>query len=146
MTWSTPVGPPRSCAASSRPRISPPSTPSRWGGRWSTPISPRCHRTPGSISPGIPVLPSSRRSGVVANSLPVRSTEQPMSGSDDLSGEDPHLAQIVEEFERHSNELYERIADYMDETEIGEAYVAQLLLEAMIRMRMEAYAIDVEKP
>ena len=69
-----------------------------------------------------------------------------MSGSDDLSGEDPHLAQIAEEFERHSNELYERIADYMDEAEIGEAYVAQLLLEAMIRMRMEAYAIDVEKP
>jgi hypothetical protein len=69
-----------------------------------------------------------------------------MSGSDDRSGEDPHLAQIAEEFERHCDELYERIADYMDEAEIGEAYVAQLLLEAMIRMRMEAYAIDVEKP
>ena len=69
-----------------------------------------------------------------------------MSGSDDLSGEDPHLAQIAQEFERHCDELYERIADYMDEAEIGEAYVAQLLLEAMIRMRMEAYAIDVEKP
>jgi hypothetical protein len=69
-----------------------------------------------------------------------------MSGPDDLSGEDPQLAQIAQEFQRHCDELYERIADYMDETEIGEAYVAQLLLEAMIRMRMEAYAIDVEKP
>ena len=33
-----------------------------WGGRWSTPSSPRCRRTPGSISPGTPGSPSSRRS------------------------------------------------------------------------------------
>ena len=32
-----------------------------WAGRWSTPSSPRCRRTPGSISPGTWGSPSSRR-------------------------------------------------------------------------------------
>src|SRR5262245_11048961 len=62
MTSSIPARPPRWCATSSPRRISPPSTPSPWGGRWSTPSSPRCRRTPGSISPGTPGSPSSRRS------------------------------------------------------------------------------------
>ena len=39
------------CASCCRRRISPPSTPSRWAGRWSTPSSPKCRRTPGSIFP-----------------------------------------------------------------------------------------------
>ena len=42
--------------AAARARISPRSTPSRWAGRWSTPSSPRCRRTPGSIFPGTPGL------------------------------------------------------------------------------------------
>ena len=41
-----------SCARCCRTRISQPSTPSRKGGRWSTPSSPRCRRTPGSSFPG----------------------------------------------------------------------------------------------
>src|SRR5262245_54852332 len=36
--------------------------PSRLAARWSIPSSPRCHRTPGSISPGTPGSHSSRRS------------------------------------------------------------------------------------
>src|SRR5262249_14038767 len=36
--------------------------PSRWAGRWSTPSSPRCRRTPGSSFPGTPASRSSRRS------------------------------------------------------------------------------------
>src|SRR5262245_8465248 len=43
-------------------RISPPSTPSRRGGRWSTPSLPKSRRPPGSIFPGTPVSHSSRRS------------------------------------------------------------------------------------
>ena len=43
-------------------RISPPSMPSRWDARWSTPSSPRYRRTPGSSFPGIPGSRSSRRS------------------------------------------------------------------------------------
>jgi len=42
--------------------ISPRSTPSRSAGRLSTPLSPRCRRTPGSIFPGTWASPSSRRS------------------------------------------------------------------------------------
>ena len=33
-----------------------------WAGRWSTPSSPKCRRTPGSSFPGIPRCRSSRRS------------------------------------------------------------------------------------
>ena len=43
-------------------RISPPFMQNRWDGRWSTPSSPRCRRTPGSSFPGIPRCRSSRRS------------------------------------------------------------------------------------
>src|SRR5947207_1908206 len=65
MISSTPAGPPRWCATSCLRRISPPSMPSPWGGPWSTLSSRRCRRIPGSISPGIPALRSSRRSGRV---------------------------------------------------------------------------------
>jgi hypothetical protein len=47
----------------------------RVGGRWSTPSSPRCRRTPGSIFPGTPGSPSSRRSaraGIDRKTLPDR--------------------------------------------------------------------------
>src|SRR4051812_49285472 len=40
--------------------------PSRWAGRWSTPSSPKCPRTPGSIFRGTPGSPSCRRSAKVA--------------------------------------------------------------------------------
>ena len=60
--WSIPARPRKWCARWCRAPISPRSTPSRWAGRWSTPSSPKCRRTPGSIFPGIPVSPSSHRS------------------------------------------------------------------------------------
>jgi hypothetical protein len=69
-----------------------------------------------------------------------------MSDSDDLFGDDPEADKFVEDFERHRDAIYERILDYMDEAEIGEAYVAQLLIDAMIRMRMTAYGLGVESP
>jgi hypothetical protein len=69
-----------------------------------------------------------------------------MSDSDDLSGEDPEIDEFVEDFERHRNAIYESILDYMEEVEINEAYVAQLLCDAMIRMRMTAYGLGVESP
>jgi hypothetical protein len=55
------------CATCCRTRISRPSTPSRWDGRWSTPSSPKCRRTPGSFSLGYrAVVPAAdpRRRGV----------------------------------------------------------------------------------
>jgi hypothetical protein len=69
-----------------------------------------------------------------------------MSDSDDLSGDDPEMDKFVEDFERHRDALYDCILDYMDEEEIDEAYVAQLLMDAMIRMRMTAYGLGVESP
>jgi hypothetical protein len=69
-----------------------------------------------------------------------------MSDSDDLPGDDPAMAEFAEAFERHRDAIYERIRDYMDEVEIDEAYVAQLMMDAMIRMRMTAYGLDVESP
>jgi hypothetical protein len=69
-----------------------------------------------------------------------------MSDSDDLFGDDPSMDEFVEDFERHRDAIYELICDYMDEAEITEAYVAQLLIDAMIRMRMTAYGLGVESP
>jgi hypothetical protein len=69
-----------------------------------------------------------------------------MSDSDDLLGDDPAIDEFVETFERHRDAIYERICDYMEEVDIHEAYVAQLLIDAMIRMRMTAYGLGVESP
>src|ERR1700676_4558165 len=70
----------------------------------------------------------------------------PMSESDEPFDHDPEADKFVEDFERHRDAIYERLLDYMDEAEIGEAYVAQLLIDAMIRMRMTAYGLGVESP
>ena len=69
-----------------------------------------------------------------------------MSKSDDLFDDDPEVDKFVEDFERHRDAIYDRLLDYMDEAEINEAYVAQLLIDAMIRMRMTAYGLGVESP
>jgi hypothetical protein len=69
-----------------------------------------------------------------------------MTGPDGLFGEDPEVAKLAEEFERHGLALYERVCAYMDEAEIGEAFVAALLLDAAIKMRMAAYGMGVENP
>jgi hypothetical protein len=69
-----------------------------------------------------------------------------MSDSDDLFGDDPAMEEFAEEFERHRNAIYGRLSDYMDAAEIDEAYMAQLLIDAMIRMRMTAYGLGVESP
>src|ERR1700693_604411 len=69
-----------------------------------------------------------------------------MSDSDDLLGDDPAIDEFVETFERHRDAIYARTWDYMQEVDIHEAYVAQLLIDAMIRMRMTAYGLGVESP
>jgi hypothetical protein len=69
-----------------------------------------------------------------------------MSDPDDVPDDDPAMDQFAEEFERHRDALYEHIYDFMEEAEISEAYVAQLLADAMIRMRMTAYGLGVESP
>ena len=70
-----------------------------------------------------------------------------MSDSDDPFGEVPEdMRQFADDLERHSQELHERICGYMDEEEIDENYVAHLLLESAINLRMAAYGLYVENP
>jgi hypothetical protein len=69
-----------------------------------------------------------------------------MSDSDELFGDDPELDAFAEDVQRHRDAIYELICDYMDEAEIDEAYVAQLLIDAMIRMRITAYGLGVASP
>jgi hypothetical protein len=69
-----------------------------------------------------------------------------MSDSGDLFDDDPSMDEFAADVERHRDAIHEMICDYMDEAEITEAYVAQLLIDAMIRMRMTAYGLGVENP
>jgi hypothetical protein len=69
-----------------------------------------------------------------------------MPDSDDVFEDDSASDEFVEDFERHRDAIYELICDYMDDADITEAYVAQLLIDATIRMRMTAYGLGVESP
>ena len=69
-----------------------------------------------------------------------------MPDTDEAFEDDPAAAAFVEDFERHRDAIYELVCDYMEDVEISESYVAQLLVDAMIRMRMTAYAMGVESP
>jgi hypothetical protein len=69
-----------------------------------------------------------------------------MPDSDDMFGDDPAIDEFAADFERHRAAIYERISDYMEEADINEAYVAQLLIDMMIGMRMTAYGLGVENP
>ncbi len=64
----------------------------------------------------------------------------------DLSGEDPKLEKFADDFERHRQAIYERISTFMDEEDLDEGYTALVLLDAVLRMRMTAYGLSVEKP
>jgi hypothetical protein len=69
-----------------------------------------------------------------------------MSDPDDLPDDDAAMDQFVEDFERHRDAIYELICDYMEDADINEGYVAPLLADAAIRMRMTAYGLGVENP
>jgi len=69
-----------------------------------------------------------------------------MPDTDEAFEDDPAAAAFVEDFERHRDAIYELVCDYMEDVEISESYVAQLLVDAMIRMRMTAYGMGVESP
>jgi hypothetical protein len=69
-----------------------------------------------------------------------------MSKPDDVSEDSSVDDEFVEDFERHRDAIYALVSDYMEDVEISESYVAQLLIDAMIRMRMTAYGMGVESP
>jgi hypothetical protein len=65
---------------------------------------------------------------------------------DDLFDKDSEFDQFAEEYEVHRDALFALISEYVDEHELEEGYVAQMLLDLTISMRMTAYGIGVEKP
>src|SRR5579862_864527 len=69
-----------------------------------------------------------------------------MSDPDDLPEDDAAMDQFVEDFERHRDAIYELVCDYMEDADINEGYVAPLLADAAIRMRMTAYGLGAENP
>jgi hypothetical protein len=69
-----------------------------------------------------------------------------MAKSDDDRENDPEFEKFADEFERHRDALYEWLADFMEEEDLGDAYMAQLLLDLSLRMRMTGYALGVENP
>ena len=69
-----------------------------------------------------------------------------MPDTDEAFEDDPAADAFVEDFERHRDAIYELVCDYMEDVEISESYVAQLLVDATIRMRMTAYGMGVESP
>jgi hypothetical protein len=70
-----------------------------------------------------------------------------MSDADNPFDDDSEeVKELADEFERRRQALYDRICDFMDEEDIGESYVAQLLLDSALSMRMTAYGMGVENP
>jgi hypothetical protein len=69
-----------------------------------------------------------------------------MSDPDDFPDDEPAMDQFVEDFERHRDAILDRIYAYMEDEDLDEGYVAQLLADTMIRMRMTAYGLGVESP
>ena len=69
-----------------------------------------------------------------------------MSGSDDGFGDDPGMEAFADEFERHRKALFERIEEFMEEEDLDDEFMGQLLLDALIRLRMATYGVSVERP
>jgi hypothetical protein len=69
-----------------------------------------------------------------------------MTDSDDQSEKDPEFDQFAEDYEGHRAALFDLVSDYMDKHDLEEGYVAQLLLDLTLNMRMAAYAMGVESP
>lgn len=69
-----------------------------------------------------------------------------MAGSDDQFDDGENADQSDAEFERLQQELFARIEAFMDDEDVGEAYMVDLLVDVAIRLRMTAYGMEVEKP
>jgi hypothetical protein len=68
-----------------------------------------------------------------------------MSDKDDVFGEDAE-AEADDELQRHREELFERITQFMEEEDINEVAASYLLLEVVLTLRMSAYGMGVKSP
>jgi hypothetical protein len=69
-----------------------------------------------------------------------------MSSSDDLFGHDPEVEAAMDEFERHSEAIFDLVQNYIDEHDLLEEMMSLVLLNISLRLRMVGYALETEKP
>jgi hypothetical protein len=69
-----------------------------------------------------------------------------MSGADDMFGKDAEFDEFERQYQQHNQDLYDLVSKFMDEKELDEDFMAQLLLDITIGMRMAAYGMNVESP
>jgi hypothetical protein len=80
-----------------------------------------------------------------ARTTPDKHNEVDMPGeNDDLFGEDEDEA--VEEFNRLTDILFERVAEFAEDEDVGEEALPLLLLRLALTIRMMNYAESVAKP
>lgn len=73
-----------------------------------------------------------------------------MAGPDDSFGddvpEDENVDEYEEAYERHRVDLYEMLIAYADEHDLGDGFLAQIIADIGVSMRMVAYVAETEKP
>jgi hypothetical protein len=69
-----------------------------------------------------------------------------MSDESDFPGEDAESAEAGNELDRHREELFERITQFMEDEDINEAAASFLLLDLALTLRMAAYGTGVKNP
>jgi hypothetical protein len=80
-----------------------------------------------------------------ARTTPDNHSEVDMPGkSDDLFGEDEDEA--VRDFDRLTDLLFERVAEFAEEEDVADDIVPLLLLRLSLTMRMMTYAVPVANP
>jgi hypothetical protein len=67
-----------------------------------------------------------------------------MTGPDSPTGDDAE--RLDDEFAEYQHALFDRIESFMDEEEHDDGYMADLLIDAAIRLRMSSYGVEVDKP
>ena len=123
-------------------RISPPSMPSRWAGRWSIHSSPKCRRTPGFLFPSgyRPRLPAADQ-GPAGREEKERLVSMTRTATNWLQ-KDPEFEPIRRRSGGPPSGAFETgLRMYIDKRDLEEGYVAQLLLDLTLSTRMAAYGI-----
>ena len=65
---------------------------------------------------------------------------------DDLFGEDEERDEAVDDFDRLTDILFQRVNEFAEEEDVADELLPLLLLRLTLTMRMAAYAATVAKP
>ncbi len=69
-----------------------------------------------------------------------------MAGPDDIIEDDESDAAYDEAFDAHRTALYEQLLAYADEHDLSDGFIADLVADLSLSLRMVAYASETEKP